>query len=141
MNNSVKKLAAIAAVCLSSAGIAHADPVAVGYWQIDSYYQPGGGHFSTQMICLNADNTWYSTTQGPWNGNWFQNGNEVQWYGSLSAGVSSQIATFGSVQFTQSTTMNGEYAEWSVPGTPPLQWNRHYTLIMTYQGSACPGPA
>ncbi|CAG4904994.1 hypothetical protein [Paraburkholderia saeva] len=141
MNFLVKKLASIAAVFLSCSASAYADPAVVGYWQMDSYYQPAGGHFSTQMICLNADNTWYSTTQGPWNGNWFQNGSGVQIYGSLSAGVSGQIATFGTVQFMQSTTMNGEYVEWSVPGMPPLQWDRHYTITMTYQGSACPGPA
>ncbi|MFP3600169.1 hypothetical protein, partial [Chryseobacterium sp. SIMBA_029] len=76
-----------------------------------------GTPYAAQMVCLQPGNTWYSTTQHSWNGDWFQNGNEVQWYGNVPMG-SVTLATIGMGQLTTATTMSGEYAEWNAPQTP-----------------------
>ncbi len=137
---SLKKHALAAALCVLAAGAAHADPSIVGYWRIDTYAKPGGNHLSTQMICFNADRTWYGATQSAWNGNWFQLGNEVWWYGSVPIGQT-RLATMAMGQLVDSQkTMTGNYGEWTSPGTAPLPWDKHATYTMTYSGAACPPP-
>ncbi|MFM0740389.1 hypothetical protein PQQ51_24370 [Paraburkholderia xenovorans] len=134
------KLTIALAIGMTCASATFADTTSpVGYWQVSTYHEPGGTPFTTQMVCLQPGNTWYSTTQHAWNGDWFQNGSLVQWYGNVPVG-SITLATIGMGQLTTATTMSGEYAEWSTPQTP-LSWDRHSTYVMVFQGAACPAPA
>ena len=141
MYKSLKKISAVGLVFFSCISSTYAAPAIAGHWQVNSYTQSGGEYAFTQKICLQADNTWYSTTQKSWNGNWLQSGNEVRWYGGLTISVPSPVATFGIVQITQGAAMVGQYSEWTVPGITPSVWNKNFTIIMMYLGAACPGPA
>ncbi|WP_186181599.1 hypothetical protein [Burkholderia gladioli] len=134
----------LAALCVLPATLATAQTqtLPVGYWEAVFYYAPGGGHYANQGVCFSANNTWYGTTQH-WNGNWFLNGAEFEWYGTapiVQGGTSTNIATIGTSQFAAGT-MAGNYAEWIVPGTPPLSWDKHYTYQLIYQGAVCPPAA
>ncbi|XQM30592.1 hypothetical protein ACNSZF_32375 [Burkholderia gladioli] len=73
----------LAALCVLPATLATAQTQTspVGYWEAVFYYAPGGGHYANQGVCFSANNTWYGTTQH-WNGNWFLNGAEFEWYGT-----------------------------------------------------------
>jgi hypothetical protein len=131
-------------VSATTVGTAYADPVILGTWKIDTYDKVGGAHHTTQQICFNADKTWYMTTQGPWNGDWFQLGDEVWWYGSLPEkqnGAPTRLASMGMGQVINNQLMTGNYAEWTSPGTAPLPWDKQVTYVMTYLGPACPPPA
>jgi len=133
----------LAALCIGCAGSASAQAQTspVGYWAFVSYFIPSGAQHANQGVCFKADNTWYGTTQN-WNGDWFQNGSEFEWYGTAPIVYNGQpvnIATVGMSQFAPSS-MSGNYAEWIVPGTPPLAWDKHYTYQLVYQGAVCPPP-
>ncbi|MFL9988853.1 hypothetical protein [Paraburkholderia sediminicola] len=135
------KLAASIAFGFGFAGVAQADPLTTGYWQATFYQETTGATYVSQGVCLQANNTWYSTTQHGWHGDWYQNGTQVQWYGNVIMSATQQLATVGIGQLTTATTVSGDYAEWSVIGATPLSWDRHYTHIMVYQGATCPPAA
>lgn len=138
-----KQIIKLAAALLLSAGfttLAHADISIVGYWTMKQYVEPNLTTYASQGICILSNNTWYGTQQ-LWNGNWYQQGNEVKIYGTAPiyhAGGTANIATVGFGELHSPTTMSGQYAEWNVPGTPPLFWDRHYTYDMTFVSSTCP---
>lgn len=122
---------------------AFAEASPVGSWLFASYHVPGGGFYANQTICFKADNTWYSSSQAGWNGAWFQNGDDLQWYGSVpmnGAGSANNLATVAMGKVTAAGAMSGNYAEWAAPSKLPLSWDRHYTYTMTYQGAACGAP-
>lgn len=128
-------------IAIASISGAKAQTSPVGYWAFVSYYIPGGSQHANQGVCFQANNTWYGTTQH-WNGDWFQNGSEFEWYGNAPIVLNGQpvnIAVVGMSQFA-SSVMTGNYAEWLIPGTPPLAWDKHYTYQLVYQGAVCPPP-
>jgi len=131
------------ALLLACAGLAQADITVTGYWTMKSYAEPNLSTYSTQGICIQNGGTWYSTTQ-LWSGDWNQQGNEIKLYGTAPiyhGGTTVQIATVGFGELHSTGTMAGQYAEWNVPGTPPLFWDRHYAYDMTYNGATCPAPS
>lgn len=112
----------------------------VGYWKLSTFQVPSGLPATTQMVCFNADNTWTSSSQLQWTGGWFGDVNNFQWYGSVpitQGGNTFNVATAGMGQVVNPTTMSGNYAEWSSPGSLPLSWDRHFTYLMVYQGATC----
>ena len=134
-----------ASLALAASAFASADTPAspVGSWELASYFVPGGGFYASQTVCFKSDNTWYSSTQGGWKGAWFQNGNDLQWYGSVpmaGAGTAGSLATIGIGQATGSGTMAGNYVEWAAPSNLPLAWDKHYTYTLTYKGEVCGAP-
>ncbi|WP_156440550.1 hypothetical protein [Burkholderia sp. MSMB1072] len=137
----ITKFVASAVLGCCLAGAVHAAPLTTGYWQATFYQISTGAIYTSQGVCIQPNNTWYSTTQHAWSGDWFQNGTQVQWYGNVVMSASQQLATVGIGQLTTATTVSGDYAEWSVIGAAPLSWDRHYTHIMVYQGATCPPPA
>lgn len=140
----LKKCLLVLSASAVTVGTAHADPVILGFWQIDTYAKSGGEHLTTQKLCFNADKTWYMTTQKSWSGDWFQLGDEVWWYGSVPEqqnGAPTRLASMGMGQVINNQTMTGNYAEWTSTGTAPLPWDKQATYIMTYSSPVCPPPA
>ncbi|MCI0995644.1 hypothetical protein HNO91_02795 [Pseudomonas corrugata] len=133
----------IAAVLATQTLRASAETSPVGSWKFASYHVPGGGFYANQTICFKADNTWYSSSQAGWKGAWFQNGDDLQWNGSVpmnGAGSANNLATIAMGKVVATGSMAGNYAEWAAPSAPPLPWDRHYTYTMTYQGATCGAP-
>lgn len=133
----------IAAVLATQTLRASAETSPVGSWKFASYHVPGGGFYANQTICFKADNTWYSSSQAGWKGAWFQNGDDLQWNGSVpmsGAGSSNNLATIAMGKVVATGSMAGNYAEWAAPSTLPLSWDRHYTYTMAYQGATCAPP-
>jgi hypothetical protein len=89
----------------------------VGQWNITFFLEPGLVPGSTQGICYKADGTWFSTTFSNWNGDWFQNGDRLRWYGKTGAPLGT--AEFG--QFIKNVLFGGEFAHFLVSGSPQLQ--------------------
>lgn len=133
----------IAAVLATQTIHAFAETLPIGSWQLASYQVPGGGFATNQTICFKADNTWYSSSQAGWNGAWFQNGEDLQWNGSVpiaGAGSANNLATIAMGKVIAAGSMSGSYAEWAAPSTLPLSWDGHYTYTMTYTGATCAAP-
>ncbi|MGX1173293.1 hypothetical protein [Pseudomonas sp. R151218B TE3479] len=133
----------LAAVLATQAIQAIAETSPVGSWQFASYHVPGGGFYANQTICFKEDNTWYSSSQAGWKGAWFQNGDDLQWNGSVpmpGAGSANNLATIAMGKFVAAGSMSGNYAEWAAPSALPLPWDRHYTYTMTYKGATCAAP-
>ena len=130
-------------VSAGCAGVAQATPSIVGFWQVKFTTEPNLTPYATMGVCFLANNTWYSSSQ-LWNGNWNQQGNEIKWYGTAPIyynGSTAQIATVAFGELHSTGTMSAQYAEWNVPGTPPLFWDRHYAMDLTYQSPTCPAPS
>jgi hypothetical protein len=92
----------------------------VGQWNITFFLEPGLVPGSTQGICYKADGTWFSTTFSNWNGDWFQNGDRLRWYGKT--GTPLGTAEFG--QFIKNVLFGGEFAHFNVSGSPPVTSSR-----------------
>lgn len=89
----------------------------VGQWNITFFLEPGLVPGATQGICYKADGTWFSTTFPNWNGDWFQNGDRLRWYGKTGAPLGT--AEFG--QFIKNVLFGGEFAHFLVTVSPQLQ--------------------
>jgi hypothetical protein len=92
----------------------------VGQWNITFYGEPGLVTGATQGICYKADGTWFSTTFPNWNGDWFEKGDRLRWYGKTGAPLAT--AEFG--QFISNTSFGGEFAHFRVSGSPPVTSSR-----------------
>jgi hypothetical protein len=92
----------------------------VGQWNITFYLEPGLVQGATQGVCYKADGTWYSTTFSNWNGDWFQNGDRLRWYGKT--GLPLATAEFG--QFFKNPAFAGEFAHFGVSGSTPVTSSR-----------------
>jgi hypothetical protein len=92
----------------------------VGQWNITFFLEPGLVQGATQDVCYKADGTWFSTTFSNWNGDWFQNGDRIRWYGKTGAPLAT--AEFG--QFIKNTSFGGEFAHFFVFGSPPVTSTR-----------------
>lgn len=100
-------------------GAAHADSSPVGLWRMSTFTIPGGAAATVQTVCLKADNTWYSTSEPNWNGNWFKNEKDVHWYGSIPISQIGTIASMAMGKLDSPTAMTGNYAEWTAPVLRP----------------------
>ncbi|MDD1014648.1 hypothetical protein [Pseudomonas rubra] len=138
MKGSIVKLALVLGIAAGSVGAAQADSSPTGLWRVSTFNIPGGASATVQTVCLKADHTWYSTSQPHWNGSWFQNGQDVHWYGGIPISGVGNVASMAMGKLDSPTTMSGQYAEWTAPGTPPLTFDRHFTYSMVFLQAECP---
>lgn len=129
-------LLALAALALPAV----AEETPLGLWKLSTYKVPSGAAATVQVVCFKSDRTWYSTTEANWNGAWFMNGSEVQWYGSVPISGVGNVATIGMGEILADQSMSGKYAEWVAPGSAPFSFDRHYTYTLKYQQADCPPP-
>lgn len=95
-------------VCLGlslAAGLAGAASP-VGQWRVTFYSEPDLAPGSAQTLCFKADGTWYATTVDGWDGEWFQKGDRLRWYGHSDT----EIATAFFGQFITNFSSSGEFA-------------------------------
>ena len=71
--------------------------------------QAGNSKLATQGICIVGDGTWYSTTFGPWGGDWFKKGNDLHMNGNYASGDGNDIFEFDKVAGWH---MDGYWQEW-----------------------------
>jgi hypothetical protein len=124
-------------VPLTTANIAMAASP-VGQWNVTFYIEPGLSTGNTQGMCFKSNKTWYSTTFPDWNGDWFQKGDRLRWFGDEGT-IGLGWAAFG--QFSAPNTMYGEFAEFTATGTPPLPISTKGNYSMTKVSSVCAPPA
>ncbi|MBI6954774.1 hypothetical protein LOY42_07555 [Pseudomonas sp. B21-023] len=130
----------ILAIAFGAALTVQAGEAPLGYWKLTTYHVSSGAVATIQMVCFKPDKTWYSTTEAKWNGAWFANGSDIQWYGNVPLAHYGNVATIGIGEMSTPTSMSGKYAEWSAPGATPYSFDRHYTYALIYQQADCPPP-
>ncbi|MNJ49103.1 hypothetical protein D3C77_443190 [compost metagenome] len=140
MKGSLIRLGLLLGLAAGSVGAANADSSPVGLWQMSTFSIPSGAATTVQTVCFNVDKTWYSTSQPNWNGSWFMNEKDFNWYGSFPYPQIGNVASMAMGKLDSPTTMTGRYAEWTAPGTPPLSVNWNLTYSMTFLQADCPPP-
>ncbi|SFE58183.1 hypothetical protein [Nitrosomonas sp. Nm166] len=123
-------IASILSLAISNA-MATSNTTVPGQWTVQFYLEPGLTTGASQGICFKADGTWFSTTFGGWEGDWFKKGDRLRWYGDTGI-----IATAEFGQFSSKSLMTGEFAHFFVPGTPPVTSTRG-NYKMTKVSSTC----
>lgn len=127
--------ALVSALLLMGFGSAAFAASPVGQWNVTFYLEPGLTTGATQGICFLSNGTWYSSTFSGWNGDWFQKGDRLRWYGGTG---SLATAEFG--QFLGGIRIGGEFAHFFVPGTPPVTSSRGNWYALK-ASSTCNPPA
>ncbi|ROL64833.1 hypothetical protein [Pseudomonas vranovensis] len=138
MKGSFTRFALLFGLAAGSVGAAHADSSPAGLWRVSTFTSPGGAAATVQTVCLKSDHTWYSTSQPNWSGGWFQNEKEVHWYGGIPVSHIGNVASMAMGNLDSATTMTGNYAEWTAPGTAPFTFDRHFTYSMVFLQADCP---
>ena len=105
---------------VSLAPLSASEPTTVGSWNVTFYLEPGHALGATQCVVFTLtggivgepiSGTWLSTTFVGWNGQWFQEGDRVQWYGFTDAGLAT--SEFG--QLVHNNLMAGEFNHFLPP--------------------------